>query len=511
MTRSRASSPVDSLPRRAWLARAGRWLAAGAGGPALAQLGGCAQPTLPPMLGMTAFEMQRDSAAPVEVARPALLEDLARRTFRYFWETADPRTGLAPDRWPTPAPCSVAAVGFALTAYIVGIERGYVSRDDARERTLTTLRTLVDLPQGPAPTGMSGYKGFYYHFLEMDDGRRAGTCELSTVDTALLLCGALHAQAYFDHDDTEDTTIRNLVQTMVDRIDWRWAQPRPPSIALGWAPEKGFLPYDWRGYNEASVLYLLALGDRDKPVDVSAWQAWTENFRRNWSTFNGEQALHFPPLFGHQYSSCWVDFRRIRDAFMRSHGIDYFENSRRVTIAQRAYAILNPKRWAGYEADIWGLTACDGPGDVTARFNGEMRTFRSYSARGVGGDGPDSFDDGTIAPTAAASSIAFAPDIATKAVQTMIQRYGAWLYTDYGFLDAFNPSFRYEMPLRHGRVVPGVGWFAEDHLGIDQGPILAMIANYTDGTVWRHMRRCDQVRRGLQRAGFTGGWLDGRA
>lgn len=494
--------------RRGWLQQAARWIAAGGGAAGGGLLAGCAQPTMPPLMGLTAFELQREAAAPVEVARPAILEDLARRTFRYFWETADPRTGLAPDRYPTPSPCSVAAVGFALTAYIVGVERGYVSREDARGRTLTTLRFLVDLPQGDDVAGMSGYKGFYYHFLEMSDGRRAGTCELSTVDTALLLCGALHAQAYFDREDTEETAIRELVQTMSERIDWRWAQPRPPSISLGWSPEKGFLPYDWRGYNEASVLYLLALGDRDRPVDVSAWLAWTENFRRNWSTFNGEQALHFPPLFGHQYSSCWIDFRRIRDAFMRAHGLDYFENSRRVTVAQRAYAILNPHRWSGYEADIWGLTACDGPADTTVRINGEMRRFRSYSARGVG-DGPDSFDDGTIAPTAAASSIAFAPDIALRAIQAMIHRYGEWLYTQYGFLDAFNPSFQVaDTPVRHGKVVPGVGWFASDHLGIDQGPILAMIANYTDGTVWRHMRRSEQVRRGLQRAGFTGGWLE---
>ena len=444
--------------------------------------------------------------SPSEAAPPGLIEDLARRTFRYFWETSDAGTGLAPDRYPTSAPCSVAAIGFALTAYIIGVERGFVSRGEARQRTLITLRFLRDLPQGPQPTGVGGHKGFFYHFLEMSNGLRAGDCELSTVDTALLLCGALHAQQYFDADEPDEIGIRGIVDTLVDRVDWHWAQPRPPSIALGWSPEKGFLPYDWRGYNEAAVLYLMALGARERPVDAAAWGVWTSTYRKHWSTSYGNQGLQFPPLFGHQYSSVWVDFRGINDPFMKGRGSNYFENSRRAAFAQRAYGILNPRRWLGYDADIWGWTACDGPADMMARYQGELRRFRSYWARGTGG--PDAFDDGTIAPTAAAASIAFAPEIVLPAIEAMVKRYGQHIYKTYGFLDSFNPSFRYDVSLQHGRVIPGFGWVATDYLGIDQGPILAMIANFTDGTVWQAMHDCPVLRRGLKRAGFSGGWLD---
>jgi hypothetical protein len=438
-----------------------------------------------------------------------IIEDLAHRTFRYFWETTSAKNGLAPDRWPSPSVCSIAAVGFALTAYCIGVERNYVSREEARERTLVTLRFLRDLPQGPRPKGMAGYRGFFYHFVAMDTGLRDGDCELSTVDTALVLCGALHAQAFFDGDHADEVRIRRLVDELTTRVDWRWAQTRPPTISLGWKPESGFLPYDWRGYNEAAVVYLLALGHPTRPVDPSAWTAWTKDFRANWSTFHGQQGLSFPPLFGHQYSNVWVDFRDLRDAFSRRHNIDYAENSRRAAHAQRAYAMLNPKGWRGYDADTWGFTACDGPADMIAPYRGQPRRFYSYHARGAGGGRVASVDDGTIAPTAAASSIGFAPDIAIPAINSMVRRYGAHIYGKYGFVDSFNPSFTFEKAkLTFGKVVPGVGWVATDYLGIDQGPILAMIANFTNGSVWQTMTKSVQLRRGLQRAGFTGGWLE---
>ncbi|HVQ05145.1 MAG TPA: glucoamylase family protein [Burkholderiaceae bacterium] len=438
-----------------------------------------------------------------------IIEDLAHRTFRYFWETTSAKNGLAPDRWPSPSVCSIAAVGFALTAYCIGVERNYVSREEARERTLLTLRFLRDLPQGPRAKGVSGYRGFFYHFVAMDTGLRDGDCELSTVDTALLLCGALHAQAFFDGEHADEVRIRRLVDELATRVDWRWAQTRPPTISLGWKPESGFLPYDWRGYNEAAVVYLLALGHPTRAVDPTAWTAWTKDFRANWSTFHGQQGLSFPPLFGHQYSNVWVDFRDLRDAFSRRHNIDYAENSRRAAHAQRAYAMLNPKGWRGYDADTWGFTACDGPADMIAPYRGQPRRFYSYHARGAGGGRVASVDDGTIAPTAAASSIGFAPDIAIPAIHSMVRRYGAHIYGKYGFVDSFNPSFTFEKAkLTFGKVVPGVGWVATDYLGIDQGPILAMIANFTNGSVWQTMTKCVQLRRGLQRAGFTGGWLE---
>jgi hypothetical protein len=466
-------------------------------------LAGCAQR---PLVARLATPSRESEFGTTLLREAGLIEDLARRTFVYFWETTDPRTGLAPDRYPTESACSIAAVAFALTAYPIGVQRGYVTREQALERTLTTLRFLRDLPQGPQATGTCGYKGFFYHFLEMRDGLRAGDSEVSTVDTALFVCGALYVQAFFDADVPEEIEVRRIVDELVDRIDWRWAQIRPPSIALGWTPEKGFLPYDWRGYNEAAVLYLLAMGARENAVDASAWGVWTSTYAGKWSTFNGQQALHFPPLFGHQYSAIWVDFRGINDVFLRSRGTDYFENSRRATYAQRAYAILNPGRWIGYGPDIWGLTACDGPGNMLARYLSEARRFRGYWARGAGGS--DAFDDGTIAPTAAAASIAFAPEIVLPAIEAMVDRFGEHIYGRYGFVDSFNPSFRFDVDLAHGRVIPDVGWVATDHLGIDQGPILAMIANYTNGSVWQAMNQCEILKRGLKRAGFTGGWLD---
>lgn len=448
-----------------------------------------------------------DEAA--ETVPSNIIGDLAERTFRYFWATTSASNGLAPDRWPRPAPCSIAAIGFALTAYCVGVERLYITREEARARTLLTLRFLRDLPQGPRAKGMAGYKGFFYHFLEMDTGLRAGDCELSTVDTALLLCGALHAQAFFDGENADEHQIRRLVNELTTRVDWRWAQTRAPAIALGWTPEKGFLPYDWRGYNEAAVVYLLAMGHPTRPLDGSLWNTWTRDFRVNWSTFHGQQGLSFPPLFGHQYSNVWVDFRDLRDAFNRRHNIDYAENSRRAAYAQRAYAMLNPKGWRGYDADVWGLTACDGPGNMIVPYRGEPRRFYGYAARGAGGGKGPSVDDGTIAPTAASSSIAFAPDIAIPAIITMVRRYGQHIYGQYGFFDAFNLSFHFETPhLTYGKLVKGFGWVDTDYLGIDQGPILAMIANFTNGSVWQTMTKCAQLRHGLERAGFSGGWLE---
>ncbi len=252
------------------------------------------------------------------------------------------------------------------------------------------------------------------------------------------------------------------------------------------------------------LVYILALGSPTHPVTQAAWREWESAYSHDWATVYGQTYLAFRPLFGHQYSHVWIDFRGILDASMRKAGFDYFENSRRATYAQRAYAIANPMRWVGYGANVWGLTASDGSADVELEFAGEKRRFYTYSARGVG---VHTLDDGTIAPTAAAASIAFAPEIAIPAVQEMYRRYGDHIFGKYGFYDAFNPSFDYDVPLTHGRRVPGMGWVDNDYLGIDQGPILAMTENYRSGLVWRVMRKNKHVRRGLTQAGFSGGWL----
>jgi hypothetical protein len=316
----------------------------------------------------------------------------------------------------------------------------------------------------------------------------------------------LFCRSYFDRNSTDEAEIRRLVDEIYARIDWPWMQVRSPAISHGWRPESGFIVYDWKGYSEAMIIYILALGSPTRPVGPEAWSAWTSTYGRDWGRLYGPEHLTFMRLFGHQYSHVWIDFRGIRDAFMRRHGIDYFENSRLAAYAHRAYAIANPMRWNGYGENVWGLTACDGPADAVLPYRGEARRFWTYEARGVGLD--RTIDDGTIAPTAAASCIPFAPEIAIPAIEEMHRRYGEHIYGKYGFLDAFNPSFDYEMPLHHGRRIPGFGWVDNDYLGIDQGPIIAMIENHRSDLVWRTLRGNPHIRRGLERAGFTGGWLD---
>ena len=488
------NDPRLTLTRRAWLARA------------LA----LSLPVSLPVIGPLALAGCAGGGAGPAEALPAsdaaLLDDLEQRAFAFFRDTTPLRNGLAPDRWPSKSFSSIAAVGFSLSAHVIGAVQGWIPRGAARDLTLNTLRFFRDAPQGPGARGVAGYRGFFYHFLDMASGERFGTCELSTVDTALLLAGVLHAAEYFNGNDAAEAEIRRAAETISERIDWRWAQHRPPSISHGWSPEGGFIPSDWKGYNEAMLVYLLALGSPGHAVAPDAWTAWTSTYQGSWTTFHGQTHLHFAPLFGHQYTHCWVDFRGIRDAFMRERGFDYFENSRRATLAQRAYAQANPLGWQGYGGDIWGITACDGPADVVRTYRGEQRRFHSYAGRGVGGH--DSLDDGTLAPTAALASLPFAPEIVLPALRALRQQYGEAIYGRYGFIDSFNPSFTYaDVPLTHGQLVPGVGWVDTDHLGIDQGPISLMAANHRRDEVWRLMRGNAQLQRGLQRAGFAGGWL----
>jgi hypothetical protein len=440
------------------------------------------------------------------VVDPVLI-DLEHRTFRFFWDTANPKNGLIPDRFPTPSYSSIAAVGFGLTAYPVGVERGYVTRKEARKRVLTTLRFLRNAPQGHAVKGMTGYKGFFYHFVDMKTGQRWEDSELSTVDTAILLAGALFCQSYFDGSNAEEVEIRRLVDEIYSRVDWQWAQPHAPAISLGWSPEEGFLEYDWRGYNEAMMVYLLALGSPTHPIGPEAWTEWTSTYdTMSWQTAFGQEFLNFAPLFGHQYTHVWFDFRKLQDAYMRRRGLDYFENTRRAVYAQQAYAIANPHRCKGYGATVFGLTASDGPADVmVGEGTTTARLFRTYAARGAGNVG--GYDDCTLAPTAVVGSLPFAPELVIPAVLDMHKRFGQHSYAQYGFLDAFNLNFDFDIAVRHGRCIPGFGWVAGDYLGIDQGAILAMIENYRSGMIWDVMRKNPAVRRGLIRSGFHGGWL----
>jgi len=434
----------------------------------------------------------------------AFLDTLERRTFNWFWERSDPRTGLTPDRWPTKSFSSVAAIGFALTAYPIGIERGYVTRTAGADRVLATLRFMYTAPQGPQSTGVTGYKGFFYHFLDMETGHRFQTVELSTIDTSLLLAGVLFCQSYFTSANATESAIRAYADSLYLRVDWQWIRPKAPFVSMGWRPENGFIDYDWHGFNEGIILNILALGSPTHPIEPAAWTAYTSTYQ--WADFYGFKHVNFAPLFGHQYSHVWIDFRGIKDEYMRGKGIDYFENSRRATYSQRAYAIANPDGWKDYGPDIWGLSAYDGPLDTTLVILGRPRKFFTYAARGAAAG--EIRDDGTLGPTAAGGSIAFTPEVVVPALIRMREKYGADLFAAYGFLDSFNPTFDVDIKPQHGKVVRGTGWFDTDYLGIDQGPIIAMIENYRSGLVWKTMRKNPYIVSGLRKAGFSGGWLE---
>lgn len=445
--------------------------------------------------------------AAVSAPQQAMVDDLERRTFEWFWQTADPDTGLIPDSAPGHSFSSIAAVGFGLTAYGVGVERGYITREQAVTRTLATLRFFHDAAQNDSEDDATGYHGFFYHFLDMRTGKRARRyVELSSVDTTLLLGGVLFSESYYDRDTPQERRIRQLADEIYRAVDWTWMQPRAPLISMGWTPGGRFIPADWKGYDEGMLVYILALGSPTHPVSADAWKAWCATYPKTWGTFHGQTFLNFAPLFGHQYSQTWIDFRGIRDAWSRQHELDYFENSRRATYSQRDYAIANPGHWTGYGPDVWGLTASNGPGGLIVKSAAGERTFYGYTARGAGLE--DITDDGTIAPTAAGGSIAFAPGIVIPALAEMKRRYGTAIYNRYGFVDAFNPSFHTSTSLRTGRLVPGLGWVDTVQLGIDQGPIVLMIENWRSDFVWKVMRRNPYIRKGLQRAGFSGGWLE---
>jgi hypothetical protein len=434
-------------------------------------------------------------------------EELEERTFRYFWDLVNRKNGLVPDRWPTLSFASIAAIGFALTAYPVGVDRGWCTRAEASEITVRTLRFFWNAPQGANTTGTTGYKGFFYHFLDMENGLRYKNVELSTIDSTLLFLGMLFAAEYFDRDDAVEQEIRKLAIDIVDRADWRWFQTESVAIPMGWHPETGFIERKWDGYNEGTMVYILALGSAGHPVPDGAWAEWTKPYPAFWRGQGDTRHLAFAPLFGHQYSQTWIDFRGIRDDVMRAEGFDYFENSRRATYANRAYCIANPMKWEGYSKDIWGLTACDGPGNFKQRYKGEDREFFGYAARGPLGQ-PDERDDGTLAATASLGSMPFAPEICIPAAEALREFQGGRLWSKYGFVDSFNPSFTYEVsPLEIGHVDSKLGWVGGDYIGIDQGPILCQLANFRNDFVWKYMRRSATIRRGLLRAGFTGGWL----
>jgi hypothetical protein len=396
------------------------------------------------------------------------LDYIQEVNFDYFWYLANPSNGLVPDRSATGSACSIAAVGFGLTSIAIGIDHGWISRTQGVARVLTTLNTFFQGPQGTNVLGTIGYKGWFYHFLDMNTAVRA-SAELSSIDTVLLLAGVLDAKQYFNGSNPDEAAIRTTADAIFNRVDWNWMARGSNVVSMGWFPGSGFISSDWIGYDEAMILYCLGLGTATNPLPDSAWQAWTSGY--TWATYYGYSYVPFAPLFGHQYSHCWVDFRHIGDAYMNSHNSTYFENSRRASLAQRAYCIANPLNHIGYNGTVWGLTACDGPS--------------GYSAHGAP---PAEGDDGTIAPTAAGGSIAFTPEYSLPTLRYFYTNYRPRIWTAFGFRDAFNL---------------GAQWVGPDELGIDQGPIVIMIENYRTQKVWRRFMQNDVVQRGLQRAGFV--------
>lgn len=424
----------------------------------------------------------------------AELEKLQRDTFDYFLHETNPANGLVIDKNEPGWPASIAATGLALACYPVSVERGFMSRVAAVERTLATLRFFWNSPQGQEPDA-TGYKGFYYHFLDMQTGRRVWQCELSTVDSAFLLAGALTAACYFDAHTHDELEIRTLANALYHRADWQWAQNQSDTVSHGWKPETGFLSYRWEGYDEALLLYVLGLGSPTYPLPERSYAAWTSTYQ--WETSYGQDYLYSGSLFTHQLSHIWIDFRGIQDAFMRDKGIDYFENSRRATYVQQKYAIDNPQKFVGYGSHCWGISASEGPGPVTLNVKGIERQFFDYLARGV----PYGPDDGTLAPWAVVASLPFAPEIALPTLHYCIHQAKLTEFNRYGFKASFNPSHPGEPGNPYG------WWVSPWHFGLNQGPIILMIENYRSDLIWRLLRNCSYISTGLRRAGFTGAWL----
>ena len=418
------------------------------------------------------------------------LRHLQQRAFAYFEHEANPDNGLVIDKTAPDWPASIAATGLALASYPVAVESGWLSNQAAVRRTLTTLRFFAASPQGPEPDA-TGDHGFYYHFLDMHSGRRAWQCELSTVDSAFLFAGMLAAAIYFDADTPEQREIRELADMLYRRADWRWMQTDTHTIGHGWRPETGFIPYRWEGFDEALLLYMLALGSPTHPVAADAYAAWASTYE--WKHCYGIDYLYCGPLFTHQLSHCWVDFRGIRDPFLRAHGIYYFENSRRATLVQQPYAIENPLAFKGYGEYAWGVTASDGPGPDVRRIDGVERHFYEYEGRGA----PYGVDDGTLAPWAAVASLPFAPEIVLPTIHHYVHALQLHDQHRYGFRATFNQTWD---------GAPG-GWVSPWHYGINVGPILLMIANHRNGMLWNLMRGCPYLVAGLRKAGFAGGWL----
>ena len=414
------------------------------------------------------------------------LDTLQYYTFQYFVKEVNPENGLVKDKSTEDSPSSIAAEGFALPIWAIGVEKKWITREEAAKLTLNLFAFLINSEQS-TKVDATGYKGFYYHFLEMDNGRRWRDCELSTIDTAWLFAGIRFAMNYYTNDNLIEKSIRALGDSLTKRLDWDW-WTKPESdkdyggtVTMGWRPENGFTEMSWIGFTEAHYLYILSAGTGYKNID-HAYDVWLRDY--NWyAPYPNMEHAVFPPLFAYQWSSCFIDYKNVYDKYMLEKNVDYFENSRRAALSQWQYAIENPKDWKGYDSLTWGLTACEGPADEIP--NLDRSIYSGYSERGPSFPFRNSWDDGTIAPTAAIASLPFAPEIVIPTIMNFKEKYGdKGLWGKYGFKDAFNPT---------------LNWFDNDYLGIDQGPIVIMIENFKTGFVWKYCMNDPVIKKGMEK------------
>ena len=416
-----------------------------------------------------------------------LLDRLQRGAFAYFDEYSNFDNGLVADTSRPGSPCSIAVVGMALSAYPVAVSRGWLSRDAAAARTLAALRFLSASTQSDDAEA-TGYKGFYYHFLNMQSGKRVWQCELSLIDTALLLAGIIVAGCYFDRKGDEE--IRALSDILYRRVDWPWTLNNGETLAQGWKPECGFLHYGWEGYNEATILYILGIGSPTTPLPRDCFSSWTSTYQ--WENILGHNFLYSGPLFTHLFSHAWIDFRGIRDRFMQEKRSTYFDNTQSAIAVQREYCGRNPRGFIGYDRNLWGITAGEGPDHQAMRETLHDRRFFGYMSRGV----PYGPDDGTISPWAMLACLPFDPPAALTGIRRLLLEYPQVCSHD-RFSSGFNPTLQ----------TNGTGWLSEGWFGLDQGLLVLMIENYRSGLVWDITRRSRIFKDGLTLAGFEDGWL----
>lgn len=390
-----------------------------------------------------------------------LLDEIQKRALQYFIHERDPETGLIRDwSWnqsvpkPKHVPATVAGTGFAVTAYAVGVARGWLSRAQAIDMTRNALLFLRDR----APTE----HGFFYHFLTIPGGNRVNNSELSPIDTALTMAGVLFVSQYY-----QDSEISALAGNLLEQVDWPWMLNGGKTFALAWTPERGFFRQRWDHYDESTLLYLMALGASTHPIADSSWQA----VRRTAGSYGEYRLILSPPLFTHQYPHIWLDFRNKNDGIA-----DYFENSRQATLAQRQFAIDQSKHFSSYGPDSWGLTAAEGPSG-----------YQAYGA-------PPGWaiHDGTISPTACISSMPFTPKESIACLKHLYEHHKGKLWGRYGFSDSFNLSRN---------------WFSQKVFAINQGPMVLMIENYRTGFIWNVMNQVPEVKRAFQKAGFREGTI----